>query len=267
MSHERFSEVIADLASRLPADHVTAWAGVLMRVHTPGDSAVTADLIGVRPGFSVGTHAARLVKSWRIEAPDLPGSAVALALRSAAHLHRRADARRTKLAVSGPTSAAVPVRLTSSVVIEVIRAARSRLLVASFAAYGVAEVVAELRSAALRGVHIDLILESSAEDGGALRGPAGAALTFAALRHQATFWHWPAARRAASGNSHAALHAKLIAADSRVALISSANLTDRALSHNIEIGVVLHDPDVARKLVAHFQALTDSRTGVLQQLT
>ncbi|MGC5330457.1 phospholipase D-like domain-containing protein [Micromonospora sp. DT62] len=69
-----------------------------------------------------------------------------------------------------------------------------------------------------------------------------------------------------AGNAHAALHAKLIAADSRVALISSANLTDRALSHNIEVGVVLHDPEVARKLVAHFQALTDSRTGVLQQL-
>ncbi|MEV0809357.1 DISARM system phospholipase D-like protein DrmC [Micromonospora sp. NPDC050200] len=266
MSYDRFAKVIADIAINLPADHVTAWAGVLMSVDTPGDSAVAAELVGARPGFSVGTQVERLMKSWRMEAPDLPGSAVGLALRSAALLQGRADARRTELAVSGPTSAAVPVRLTSTVVIEVIRAARSRLLIASFAAYGVAEVVAELRSAALRGVHIDLILESSAEDGGALRGSAGAALTFAALRHQATFWHWPAARRTASGNSHAALHAKLIAADSRIALISSANLTDRALSHNIEVGVVLHDPEVTRKLVAHFHALTDSRTGVLQQL-
>ncbi|WP_091081813.1 hypothetical protein [Micromonospora nigra] len=70
------------------------------------------------------------------EAPDLPGPAVALALLSAALLYGRADARRTELAVSGPTSAAVPVGLTSSVIVEVIRAARSRLLVASFAAYG-----------------------------------------------------------------------------------------------------------------------------------
>ncbi|MFE9918530.1 DISARM system phospholipase D-like protein DrmC [Micromonospora sp. NPDC005553] len=267
MSYDRFVAVIADIATNLPADHVIAWADVLMSVDTPADGAVAADLIGARPGFSIGTHAQRLMQSWRNEAPGLTGSAVALALRSAALLQRRADERRTELAVSGPISAAVPVRLTSSVVIEVIRAARSRLLVASFAAYGVAEVVAELRSAALRGVHIDLILESSAEDGGALRGFAGAALTFAALRHQATFWHWSAARRAASGNVHAALHAKVIAADSRVALISSANLTDRALSHNIEVGVVLHDPEVTRKLVAHFQALTDPRTGVLQQLT
>ncbi|BCJ57153.1 DISARM system phospholipase D-like protein DrmC [Micromonospora endophytica] len=266
MNHDRFTEVITDIATTLPADHVTAWAAVLLTVDTPADSAVAAALIDARPGFSVGTYAGRLIKSWRTDAPDLPGAAVALALRSAALLHQRMAARRTELAVSGPTSTAVPVRLTSSVVVEVIRAARSRLLVASFAAYGVAEVIAELRSAASRGVHIDLILESSAEDGGALRGSASAAGTFAALRNRATFWHWPAARRAASGNPQAALHAKLIAADSNVALISSANLTDRALSHNIEVGVFLHDPEVVRKLVAHFQALADPRTGVLQRL-
>ncbi|MEU7959576.1 DISARM system phospholipase D-like protein DrmC [Micromonospora humida] len=266
MSHERFAALITDLTTMLPADHLDVWAGVLVNVDAPGDGAVVAELADARPGFSVGTHAERLIRGWRTEAPDLPGAAVALALRSAALLHRRTEARRTELAVSGPTTVAGPVRLTSSVVVEVIRAARSRLLVASFAAYGVAEVISELLSAAQRGVHVDLILESSTEAGGALRGAAGAAATFAALRHQATFWHWPAARRAASGNPRAALHAKLIAADDEVAVISSANLTDRALSHNIEVGVVLHDPEVVRRLVAHFRALTDPRTGVLQRL-
>ncbi|MEU8021020.1 DISARM system phospholipase D-like protein DrmC [Micromonospora haikouensis] len=267
MSHERFAEVIVDLAATLPAEHVTAWAGVLMGVDRSTDgTTVAAELIDVRPGFSVGAHAGRLVRSWRTEAPDLPGPAVALALRSAALLRQRADAHRTELAVSGPTTSSVPVRLTSSVVVEVVRAARSSLLVASFAAYGVAEVIAELRSAAHRGVHIDLILESSAEHGGALRGSSGAAAAFAALRQQATFWHWPAARRAASGNPHAALHAKFIAADGEVALVSSANLTDRALSHNIEVGVVLHDPGVVGRLVAHFRALTAPEVGPLQRL-
>ncbi|MFY1685034.1 DISARM system phospholipase D-like protein DrmC [Micromonospora sp. WMMD730] len=265
MSHERFAALIADLTTMLPADHLDVWADVLVNVDAPGDGAMVAELADARPGFSVGTHAERLIRSWRTEAPDLSGAAVALALRSSALLQRRTEARRTELAVSGPTTVAGPVRLTSSVVVEVIRGARSRLLVASFAAYGIAEVINELLSAAQRGVHIDLILESSTEDGGALRG-SGAAATFAALRHQATFWHWPAARRAASGNPRAALHAKLIAADDEVAVISSANLTDRALSHNIEVGVVLHDPAVVRRLVAHFRALTDPRTGVLKRL-
>lgn len=265
MSHERFAEVIADLAAALPAAHIAAWAGVLVRMSGPGD--VTAELIDARPGYAVAAHAARLVASWRAEAPDLPGSAVALALRGAALLHQRAKARRTELVVSGPTNASVPVRLTSSVVVQVIRAARSSLLVASFAAYGIAEVVAELRAAAHRGVRIDLILESSVEDGGALRGGPGAATAFAALRNQATFWHWPAARRAAGGSPQAALHAKFIAADGEIALISSANLTDRALSHNIEVGVVIHDPDVVRRLVAHVGALMNPRHGPLERLS
>ncbi len=265
MSHQRFAEVIADIAAGLPADHITAWAGVLRQAAT-GDSTVVAALIDARAGFAIAAPAERLASAWRHEAPDLPGSAVALALRSAAVLHQRTDAQRTELAVSGPTSASVPVRLTSSVVVEVIRAARARLLVASFAAYGVAEVIAELRSAADRGIHIDLLLESSAEDGGALRGSPGAAATFAALRDQAAFWHWPAARRPTRGRSRAALHAKFVAADSAVALVSSANLTDRALTHNVEVGVVLRDPEVVRRLVAHFRALCDPQVGPLEQL-
>ncbi|MGC4856561.1 hypothetical protein ACLQ24_25115 [Micromonospora sp. DT4] len=56
MSYDRFVEVVADIATNLPADHVTAWAGVLMGLDKPGNSATAAELIGARPGFSVGTH-------------------------------------------------------------------------------------------------------------------------------------------------------------------------------------------------------------------
>ena len=114
------------------------------------------------------------------------------------------------------------MRLTSSVVVELIRSARASLLVVSFAAYGVPEVVAELRAAADRGVRIDLVLESSAADGGALRGTTGAEAAFTTLRDRAAFWHWPARHRPAVGNSRAALHAKIIAVDQRTALITSA---------------------------------------------
>ncbi|MDG4785078.1 hypothetical protein O7626_03880 [Micromonospora sp. WMMD1102] len=104
----------------------------------------------------------------------MSGAAVALALTSAAVVHQQTEERRTELAVSGPVSASVPVRLTSSVVVELIRSARTALLVVSFAAYGVPEVVAELLAASGRGVRIDLVLESSSVDGGALRGVTGA---------------------------------------------------------------------------------------------
>ncbi|WGD44930.1 phospholipase D-like domain-containing protein [Streptomyces cathayae] len=48
------------------------------------------------------------------------------------------------------------------------------------------------------------------------------------------------------------LHAKLIAADRHTAFLGSANLTDRALSHNIELGVLPRDPSTVEPLVDHF---------------
>jgi phosphatidylserine/phosphatidylglycerophosphate/cardiolipin synthase-like enzyme len=59
----------------------------------------------------------------------------------------------------------------------------------------------------------------------------------------------------------------VLIADRTVALISSANLTDRALTTNLEVGVVIHDPRLAERLAAHVAALMDLETGPLMRLT
>jgi hypothetical protein len=87
---------------------------------------------------------------------------------SAAHVAARAEARRGEVVISGPVS---------------------------FAAFGVPEVVRELKAAAGRGARIDLVLETTADEGGTLRGHVGAAAAFAEIRRDATFWVWPAVRR------------------------------------------------------------------------
>jgi phosphatidylserine/phosphatidylglycerophosphate/cardiolipin synthase-like enzyme len=266
MSQEALAEVIASIAGNLPDMHIASWCEVLTTA-SASDQHVEAALIDVRPGDTVAAEARRLMTAWRTEAPAVPGVAVALALASAAKVHQQAASHRTQLVVSGPVSPSVSVRLTSSVVVEVIRAARASLLVVSFAAYGVPEVVAELLAATRRGVHVHLILESSTGDGGALRGATGASAAFARLRDRAIFWHWPAHRRQAAGNPRAAMHAKIITVDDSAALITSANLTDRAMSSNLEVGVVLRDPEPVRRLIAHFTALMDPRTGSLERLS
>ena len=158
------------------------------------------------------------------------------------------------------------VRLTGSVISELIHDCRESLLIVSFAAFGVTEVVHELARAVRRGVRIDLVLETTAEEGGALRGPVGAAAAFEAIRQDATFWTWPATRRPAIGASRAALHAKLVAADGRIALLGSANLTDKALALNLELGVIIHDSEVVRRMVRRFRSLMRPGVGVLQSL-
>ena len=260
--------VIAELAERLPPGHVKAWAQILRPIPA-GDLAVhghslEARLIEAKPGFALGGKAARLIAVWQQAEPWLSGAAVALALESAARIQARATARRSDVVVSGPASDSGAVRLTSSVISELIHGCRESLLVVSFAAFGVTEVVHELKGAAQRGVRIDLVLESTFMQGGTLSGPVGASAAFETIKDDATFWNWPASRRGAAGGSRAALHAKLVAADERIALLGSANLTDKALALNLELGVIIRDPGVVRRLVRHFRSLMRPGIGPLE---
>ena len=130
-----------------------------------------------------------------------------------------------------------------------------------------AGVIAELHNAVGLEVRIDLVLESAEADGGALHGSVGASAAFAAIQQEATFWRWPAARRPVVGVSRAAMHAKLLAADANVALLSSANLTDKALGDNLELGLLIRDPEVVRRIVGHFRALMRPGIGPLEPVT
>jgi putative cardiolipin synthase len=262
--------VIAELAGRLPPGHVATWARVLRSVPqldaTTHAKLIEARLIEAKSGFAIGVLAARLVAAWRAVNPPLAGAAIALALESAALVQARAAARRSDVVVSGPSSDSTAVRLTSSVISELIHDSKESLLVVSFAAFGVTDVIHELEQAARRGVRIDLILESTADQGGTLHGPVGASAAFEAIWRHATLWTWPASRRPVAGTSRAALHAKLVAADERIALLGSANLTDKALAYNLELGVIIRDPDVVRRMVRHFRSLMQPGTGPLESM-
>ena len=240
MTSREFALELAQLVRRLSDRHVADWCDVLEHAPAP-ERAVLEQLIARDPDAGVSWVARRLVAAWSVHASQLPGAAVALALSTAAAVRREADNNRSRLVVSGPVSGAVPVRLTGAVVGEVVSRATRRLLVVSFAAYGVAEVVRQILAAAHRGVQVDLVMETSTAAG----------KVFTALRDVATFWHWPAEHRSGSSS----LHAKVVVADGETALLGSANLTDRGLNGNIEVGVLSHDGKFGSMLDGHFRAL------------
>jgi phosphatidylserine/phosphatidylglycerophosphate/cardiolipin synthase-like enzyme len=93
---------------------------------------------------------------------------------------------------------------------------------------------------------VDLLLEETTQ----------ASAAFAALPAEVNVWH----RIGASG----VLHAKVVAADRHTAMLGSANLTDRALSDNIELGVVLRDPHLVEPLVDHFRWLLAPENNVMR---
>ncbi|GAA3726560.1 DISARM system phospholipase D-like protein DrmC [Salinactinospora qingdaonensis] len=246
-------EELCALADRLPGEHASAWADVLAAAAGPDEPGLEAALLAARPGYGMAADAARIVRAWRGE-PATPAAAAAAALRAAATMAERTRRHRPAVVVSGPRSAGQPARLTTAVLSQLIRQAQREVLIVSFAASHTSPLVTELVAAADRGVRIDLVLEESTN----------AHAPFARLRRRAHFWHWPAHRR--GGDGRAALHAKVIAADRSAALIGSANLTARALTDNIELGVLLRDPAAVARVVGHFRALMNGERPYLLPL-
>jgi putative cardiolipin synthase len=157
---------------------------------------------------------------------------------------------------TGP-GAAGEQRLTASVLHELISGARRRILLLSFAAHTVPSVAADLEAAVQVGCSVDVVFETGADSSGAYRSddrrPFG---DVPGIRR----WCWPADQRPRGS----LLHAKALIIDGERALIGSANLTERALSANLEVGVLIRDPAVTAALEAHVVSLMES--GVLRRV-
>ncbi|GAA1340725.1 hypothetical protein GCM10009647_084430 [Streptomyces sanglieri] len=234
----RLPALLAALGRRLPAERLASLLHHLNAAEGP-DNPLLDRWSANHPAAGLSVQLSTLRTAWRDESPQLPGSALALSLATAAAAEENTDPP-AELVVSGPTSPAIPVRLTSGIAVDVIRSARESLLIASFAAYGIPEIVTELGAASERNVRIDLLLEEST----------AAARAFGPLGDQVRIWH------RAGGTDHTSLHAKVIAADRHTALLGSANLTGRGLSRNVEIGVILRDSRAVGRLVDHLRWLT-----------
>ena len=256
--HQSLVEQVQRIAIDLTAAHVGALAKFLDTVPSPTAHSrhAAANLIPA-PRFKSAVNA--LWTAWTDEG-TVDGATLAMMLRSGSAVATTLRSSQSiDIAWTGPSSAHVPVRMTSQVLLDLIGEARSQLFIVSFAAYKVPEVVEALRAAAMRGVDVRLILETAEDSGGALKQDAADAFT--ALHQTVSFWVWPKARRPESG---ASMHVKAAVVDSRVALVTSANLTGAALEKNMELGLVIRGGAAPRRLADHFQALTAA--GVLTQV-
>lgn len=255
---QRWAQDLNRLTRGLSSPAAYRWARALHESAGPAD--VEAQLLAAHPVNGMGPHAATLARLWR-RRPHLDGKALALALLTAATAADHEEERRPRVVASGPfgdgRSGSGPARMTAAVFEEVLDAARHRLLVVGYAHHASSGVRGRLAQAARRGVDIDMVFEEKT----------GALESFSALAEagqgRVRLWRWPEHARGADGN--ASLHAKVIAADRDLALVGSANLTGRALRHNIETGVLLRDPVQVRRLVGHFDALM-GRHGPLERV-
>jgi cardiolipin synthase len=228
------------LAERLPAVDVRQ----LARTALAGASSVRSLRAATASAVMRNTCDQLLTRLDRVNPVYLAGL-----LDGAAHALERAHRHQSIDVVwTGPESGITTSRLTAATVIDLIEQAHHEILLVSFATQTEPGISTALEAASARGVSITLLTERHADN----PGYAPTAIPFPGLN--ATRLHWPATQRPPG----AALHAKVIVVDDRIALVGSANLTSRAMETNLECGILIRggrQPRAIREHVMQLQAL------------
>jgi phosphatidylserine/phosphatidylglycerophosphate/cardiolipin synthase-like enzyme len=250
------------LATELPAATVREVARELDGAPADDWGAISDHVRHVAASARYRSLSSALIDTWRAQAPGLAPGRVAAALLAAARCREVSRAEQVvELVWTGPDSGAVPFRRTEDALIETIEGARERLTVVSFALYKIPHVRNALVASARRGVKLRLIVESpeASED----------KLTFDGLHtlgrevaQSALVYVWPREKRPTHpGGRYGSLHAKCAVADGSKLFLSSANLTEFALTLNMEMGLLVRGGHLPRRVAEHFDGLI--RAGLL----
>ena len=204
-----------------------------------------------------------LLERWHREAGSESPGLLTVALRVAASAAEQSRiSGRCELVWSGPTPEGFSFRRTDEALLELVRLARQRLTLVTFAAYRVPEIRDALALAVSRRVEVRFVSESEDASGGRLTHDAALALG-PELAARVRCYEWPAERRPSNDRGRTGvLHAKCAVADREGLVVASANLTELALDLNMEMGVLILGGALPGQAADHFDGLI--REGVLQ---
>lgn len=198
-------------------------------------------------------------------------SAACLAIIDVALSERQSRKPAPELVWTGPEAPAGTARDTAVVLRELFESARYSVILAGYSFTHARDVLAPLHTAmTLHGVEARFFVHIPQIE----RYDTSPPHTHAE-RHLAAFINesWPFGdphphiyydRRALiPGPPYSSLHAKCVVVDGAQAFVSSANFTQRAQEHNIEVGVLINDASFASFLAGQWLGLID--TGLVHQ--
>lgn len=182
-----------------------------------------------------------------------------------AALSHQSKGKSIELTWTGPKTHEVNLRRTDQALIELINSSNQRIVIVSFAVYKAKSIMSALEKAANRGVEINIIVESPDASEGKIAYDTIAALG-RAIKSKAKIFIWPHAKREVTPNGkYGALHAKVAIGDQNILYISSANLTDYAMSLNMEMGILVFGGELPGQAKSHFDELI--LEGILSELS
>lgn len=195
---------------------------------------------------------------WAAQLDGLPEVAVQAVLR-AVLAEREAQREPPEMVWTGPEGAASTARDTSAVVANMLQRARKEVLLASYvfgSTKGIFQPLHDVMTAYGVRAMIFIDVTSTAEF--------CSVSTEAATRPDVFLGkHWPFGPpfpdlyfdpRALEPGKPPLQHAKVVVVDRRWILVGSANLTEAAMTRNVELGVMLDDPQLAAQVAEHWVA-------------
>lgn len=251
----RFFEAVRETACILPRSSVDVIGEALVATPSKNRKYFERAILQLVPLAAQRLQVAFLLQSWYNDAPDLPANAVRIALATAAHCaEAEYHAHSMELVWTGPDAGAA-LRRTDQALLQLIHSAKHNLLIVTFAAYKMPDIMEALTDAIHRGVRFRFVAEGADHDSSKSSfDPVGA--LGAGLAANAEVYVWPLERRQTDKlGRHGSLHAKCAVADGHLLLLSSANLTDYAHNLNMEMGLLLQNSMMAAQVTDHFEGL------------
>lgn len=254
-SEEGLLQRILELGRTIPAATVEV---LCAKLEQTGSGPPAQDIAGYIGDPTVRESVRQLIVRWAGANSGDGFESLAWALRAAASMDQWwRENRRLAVAWTGPAPPGGTFRRTDQALLQIIDAARKELWLVSFAGYKLPDVRDALVAAAERDVNLHLIIESPEESQGKV--------TFSALEglgkrlaEIATVYVWPLEKRTKNEKGqHGSLHVKCALADDRDLFVSSANLTEFAMSLNMELGLLMRGGDLPIQVGRHFRWLIE----------
>lgn len=244
------------LACSLPSSTAESVAAAIL---TCSEGSLRAEITKRVPHHQHRDLALAFVDRWRSEAKEVDARTVVVALQTAAlseQTHR--DSQSVELVWTGPDTEDTPFRRTEQAILQVLDAAKSRIILVSFAIYRIPNIGMALVRAAKRGVRLTVIVETPDKIEGE-----GEYSTIKALGQEvaacSTVYYWPKENRPLGDNNKVGiLHVKCAVADGEWLFLSSANLTHQAFTINMELGMLVRGGTMPKRVEQQFKRLTES---------
>lgn len=154
-----------------------------------------------------------------------------------------------KLVISAPFES--DGRQTAGVLSELIGRAQHNISICTYVLVYLDELLPLFSAARDRGVLIRILLDNEA---GRAKSASNTTAILSSIVGQNSVRYW-----GGESNGDESLHAKFLIADG-TALVTSANMTGRAITRNVEVGCLIETPDVVERLRELFDTLWMSKT-------